>query len=161
MNHHIYLLLGSNLGDSAAHLANARQLLQSACGPLLNASALYRTAAWGVTDQPDFLNQALLINTALQPQALLQTVLRIEQEIGRVRLQKWGARTIDIDIIFYDSLVVRSPSLIIPHPELQNRRFALTPLAEIAGEYLHPILNKTVHELLLSCPDTSPVEKAS
>lgn len=159
MNHPIYLLLGSNLGDNAAHLANARQLIQSACGPLLKASALYRTAAWGVTDQPDFLNQALLIQSALTPQALLQTILLIEQDIGRVRLQKWGARTIDIDIIFFDSLVVNSPELSIPHPEVQNRRFVLTPLAEIAGNVLHPVLKKTVNELLLTCPDTSPVEK--
>ena len=158
MNHQIFLLLGSNLGDRAAHLARARRHLQVACGPVVKTSGIYRTAAWGVTDQPDFLNQALQIQSTLNPKALLQTVLRIEQEIGRVRLQKWGARIIDIDIIFFDQLTVQSPELVIPHPELQNRRFALVPMNEIAAGMLHPVLNKTVQELLQQCPDTTAVE---
>jgi 2-amino-4-hydroxy-6-hydroxymethyldihydropteridine diphosphokinase len=86
-------------------------------------------------------------------------VLRIEQEIGRVRLQKWGARTIDIDILFYDDLTVQTPELIIPHPELQNRRFVLAPMSEIAGGLRHPVLNKTIQELLLLCRDTSSVAR--
>jgi len=158
MNHRIFLLLGSNLGDRAANLARARRHLQTACGPILKASALYTTAAWGVTDQPDFLNQAILIESTLDPQALLETVLRIEQEIGRVRLQKWGARTIDIDILFFDETIIQTPGLVIPHPELQNRRFALVPLNEIDAALVHPVLNKTIQELLDLCPDTSAVE---
>jgi len=158
INHRIFLLLGGNLGDRAANLARARRHLQITCGPILKASAIYTTAAWGVTDQPDFLNQALLIESDLAPKALLQTVLRIEQEIGRVRLQKWGARTIDIDILFFDELTVQTPELVIPHPELQNRRFALVPLSEIADSFVHPVLNKTIRELLLQCPDTAAVE---
>jgi 2-amino-4-hydroxy-6-hydroxymethyldihydropteridine diphosphokinase len=157
MNHRIYLLLGSNLGDRAANLARARRHLQVTCGPILEASMLYATAAWGVTDQPDFLNQAILIESSLDPQALLQTVLRIEQEIGRVRLQKWGARTIDIDILFFDHLTVQTPELVIPHPELQNRRFALVPMSEISATFMHPVLNKTIQELLHLCPDSSAV----
>lgn len=158
MNDCIFLLLGSNLGDRAANLARARRHLQIACGPILKTSAIYTTAAWGVTDQPDFLNQALCLQSILSPQALLQTVLRIEQEIGRVRLQKWGARTIDIDILFFGDRAVQTPELIIPHPELQNRRFALVPMNEMAGSFMHPVLNKTIQELLRICPDTSAVE---
>ena len=157
INHRIFLLLGGNLGDRAANLARARRHLQITCGPILKASAIYTTAAWGVTDQPDFLNQALLIESDLAPKALLQTVLRIEQEIGRVRLQKWGARTIDIDILFYDNIIIQTPDLVIPHPELQNRRFVLAPLAEIAGGLIHPLLNSSILELLHTCPDTSAV----
>ncbi|RDV15797.1 2-amino-4-hydroxy-6-hydroxymethyldihydropteridine diphosphokinase [Pontibacter diazotrophicus] len=153
----LYLLLGGNLGERSAYLADARKSIAAAVGPITQCSKLYETAAWGNTDQPAFLNQVLAVQTELAPEQVLQKVNAIEQELGRVRLAHWGARVIDIDILFYDQLVLQSQRLTIPHPQLHLRRFTLLPLAEIAPQLVHPVLGKTVEDLLENCPDTLEV----
>lgn len=143
-----YLLTGGNMGNREENLAQAREAIQEHCGKIKAASSLYETAAWGKTDQPSFLNQALYIETKLTPRQLLKQLLKIEEEIGRKRKEKYGPRIIDIDILFFNDEIYDSPSLKIPHPEIQNRRFVLAPLAEIAPEFVHPVLKKSITELL-------------
>ncbi len=149
-----YLLLGSNEGDRREWLKKAIAGIEAACGHIVNTSSVYETAAWGITDQADFLNMVVSITTTLTPQALLRSVLSIEQSLGRSRQVKWGPRIIDIDILFYDNMVMNTSGLIIPHPYLHERRFTLMPLAEIAPAYIHPRLKKPVSQLLSECPDT-------
>jgi len=153
-----YLSLGSNEGDRAALLESSITLLSRHCGMIEKTSAIYETAAWGLTDQPDFLNCVLLLKTDLSPADLLEAIHHIEAISGRNRIIKWGPRTIDIDILFYNDLILQSPSLTIPHPFLHERRFILTPLSEIAPSYIHPSLHKSVTELLETCPDPLQVK---
>ena len=152
-----YLLLGSNLGDRAAHLAGARRQLAATAGEIVAQSGLYETAAWGQENQPAFLNQALAVRTRLHPSELLAACLAAEQAAGRERHERWGSRTLDVDILFYGSQVIHSPNLTIPHPHLSERRFALAPLADIARALRHPESGLTVAELLARCPDPLPV----
>jgi 2-amino-4-hydroxy-6-hydroxymethyldihydropteridine diphosphokinase len=154
-----YLLIGGNLGDRAAYLAEAVNQISARCGRVTNTSSLYETAAWGNTNQPAFFNQAICVETMLDPETLLELLLAIELEMGRVRTQKYGPRTIDLDILMIDDTILDTPTLTVPHPQLQNRRFALLPLVEIAPELHHPLLDKTIDELLLNCPDTLDVQK--
>lgn len=157
--HTTLLLLGSNQGDRMQFLAQARQQLHAAAGPVTKESAIYETAAWGLEDQPAFLNQVLQLETSLQPEALLTEIHRIEKSLGRVREVKWAARVIDIDILYYDALVMATPRLQLPHPYLQDRRFTLLPLVEVAPNWVHPVLRKTNQALLAECPDTLPVSR--
>lgn len=143
----VYLLLGSNLGNRKEILDKAVELLSQKIGLIILQSKDYETAPWGVTDQPDFLNLAVSIHTKLKPLEILEITQSIENQLGRVRKEKWGARLIDIDILFYGNEIIDEPILKIPHPLLQERDFALTPLTEIAPNFVHPILGKTVLEL--------------
>ena len=154
-----YLLLGSNIGDRAAHLRQAQVQLAATTGEIVAFSAFYETAAWGLENQPAFLNQALAIRTALDAPALLSACLAAEQQAGRERQQRWAARTLDVDILLYGNAIIQTPTLTVPHPALPGRRFALTPLAEIAPQLVHPQLGQTVAELLASCPDPLAVIK--
>ncbi len=154
-----YLLLGSNIGDRAAHLQQARRTLAATAGTVVAASAFYETAAWGLEDQPAFLNQVLAVCTALDAPALLAACLATEQQAGRERMQRWAARTLDVDILFYGDAIIDTPTLSVPHPALPGRRFALTPLAEVAPQLVHPQLGQTVSELLATCPDPLAVQR--
>lgn len=155
----IYLLLGSNLGDRLENITRARQEISRHVGPIITTSSLYKTAAWGKTEQPDFYNQVLELTTILSPYALLNKILEIEKHVGRVRNERWGPRIMDIDILFYGDMIVSTEYLTIPHPEIQNRKFTLLPLAEIARNLIHPKIKKTIQEILLESDDTLPVEK--
>jgi len=155
----VFLLLGSNLGDRPQVLAAAREMIAGQAGSLTAQSAIYETEPWGITDQPAFLNQVLEITTSLLPEDLLRIILNIEHDLGRVRYERWGARVIDIDILYFEQTVLDSARLTLPHPRIQDRRFVLAPLAEIAPDFMHPLLQKTSSQLLQQCPDTSAVSK--
>jgi 2-amino-4-hydroxy-6-hydroxymethyldihydropteridine diphosphokinase len=156
-----YLLIGGNRGHREGFLAAAREKIKNNCGTLVQTSSLYETAAWGLEEQDAFLNQALEIETALPAEELLESVLSIEEQLGRVRETKYGPRIIDIDILLYNNEVVEKEGLSVPHPQLPNRRFALAPLAEIAPDHVHPVLQKTVQQLLEECSDRLDVHKIS
>lgn len=157
----LYLLLGANLGDRHHTLAQARQQLAQHLGAVLQTSTIYETAAWGLTDQPAYLNQVFLLETARSPEAVLAETQAIEQALGRVRAERWGARVIDIDLLFYNDLILNTPALTLPHPYLHLRRFTLQPLADIAPDLVHPVLKQTIRQLLDACPDESQVIKFS
>jgi len=154
-----YLLTGGNMGNREKNLARAKTLIAEKAGKVTRASALYETEAWGKTDQPSFYNQALEVETALPPKDLLKLLLDIEKKLGRQRDEKYGPRIIDIDILLYADQICNDPQLSIPHPELQNRRFALTPLAEIGPGLVHPVFKKSITELLAICTDTLEVTR--
>ena len=154
-----YLLLGANLGDRVTTLRRAVDLIAERVGTVVQQSAVYETAPWGVTDQPTFLNQVIAVQTDVSPEETLVRTQAIEQELGRVRHEKWGARLIDIDILYYDKLVLHSATLMVPHPYLHERRFTLVPLAEIAPDFVHPVLHKTTYELLNELSDDNPVSR--
>lgn len=154
-----YLLTGGNQGDRLLYLQQALDLLNRHGGKVINQSPVYETAAWGNEQQNAFLNQALELDTVLRAHELMTKLLWIETQMGRQRLQKYGPRTIDIDILFFNADVYAIPELIIPHPELQNRRFVLQPLSDIAAGFIHPVFQKSVYQLLQECPDELPVKK--
>ena len=154
-----YLITGGNIGNRQEELNNAARLIQERCGTIIDRSSLYETAAWGKTDQESFLNQALVLETTLNARDLLNEILYIENLMGRDRVEKYGPRIIDIDIIFFNHQVIRENGLIIPHPEMAKRRFVLEPLNQVIPAYIHPIYYKTVSELLDQCDDSLPVKK--
>lgn len=149
----VHLLTGANLGDCPTTLAQARQLLEERVGPVIKASKLYETAPWGDVDQPNYLNQALEMETNLSPAELLKTIKTIEKELGRTNTEKWKARIIDIDVLFYAHLKISTPELTIPHAHIHRRNFVLIPLMEIAPLKKHPVLGKTIEELYLESED--------
>jgi 2-amino-4-hydroxy-6-hydroxymethyldihydropteridine diphosphokinase len=156
----IYLLLGSNLGNRRSALSQATDYLREAIGPLIDQSSVYETAPWGLSDQPAFLNQVLGMNTNQLPFQLLAITQGIEKKMGRKKKEKWGARSIDIDILYYGDQQIQSELLNIPHPYLHERRFTLVPLVEIAPDFVHPVLQVTQRTLLETCPDQGEVIKA-
>ncbi|MET3115297.1 2-amino-4-hydroxy-6-hydroxymethyldihydropteridine diphosphokinase [Pedobacter sp. CG_S7] len=156
----VYLLLGSNLGERDLLIEEAIVHINKRIGPINLRSSFYETKAWGKVDQPAFLNLALAVETSLTALEVLSSVLEIEKELGRVRLEKWGERLIDIDLIFYNDAIINLPGqLQIPHPEMHNRRFVMVPMAEIAGAVQHPVFKKSVTELLQSLSDNLAVLK--
>ena len=153
-----YLLLGSNQGDRQLFLTNAQIQIAAKIGEIVQKSGVYETAAWGLENQAAFLNQVLEVTTPLAPAALLTQINLIEKELGRERKIRWDSRVIDIDILYYNDLTLQTENLVIPHPELQNRRFTLVPLTEIAPDFVHPVLKKTNQMLLSACPDKLEVQ---
>lgn len=147
MAHTVYLALGANLGDRQANLRAARAALSPQVS-VLEASPVYETPPWGITDQPAFLNQALRGETDLPPLELLAFLKRLESELGRVPGVRYGPRAIDLDILFYDNLVFDEQGLTIPHPRLHERGFVLMPLGDIAPNLVHPLIGRTVQEML-------------
>lgn len=154
-----FLLLGSNLGDRLRNLLLARKTIEKTTGKVVSASGFYETEPWGNKEQPCFINQALILDTSLAPTTLLKTLLDIELEYGRKREQKWGARTLDIDILFFDDLIISQEELKLPHQELHNRNFVLAPMAEIAPDFIHPVFNVSIKTLFERCEDTLEVKR--
>ncbi|MFA6058030.1 MAG: 2-amino-4-hydroxy-6-hydroxymethyldihydropteridine diphosphokinase [Taibaiella sp.] len=146
--HSVYLLTGSNQGNRKEQLEQSIAELELHAGTIVKASAMYETEAWGIEGLPAHLNQALLLQTKLNPTELLSVIHKIENKLGRVRQQKWGVRAIDIDIIYFDNIILDLPQLAIPHPLMQQRNFVLAPLAEISPDFVHPILLQTNKQLL-------------
>lgn len=155
------LILGTNLGNKLANIETAIHYLQQQFGKVFIKSNVYETAAWGNTNQPNFLNQVLQFNTNITAQDALQIVLQIEKQMGRERLEKMGPRIIDIDILFYGNEIINLPNLNVPHPHIAQRKFVLLPLAEIDAAHKHPVLQKTMIQLLQACKDELDVKKFS
>lgn len=150
-----YILLGSNLGDRFVQISKATDLVAKKAGKLIAMSSVYETEPWGFTHEIPFLNQAMSILTNEQPGDLMKILLSIEKEMGRVRKDiGYIARNIDIDLLLYGMDIIYQKGLVIPHPRLCERRFALVPLAEIASDVRHPLKNKSIRQLLEECPDT-------
>ncbi|MEP6928328.1 MAG: 2-amino-4-hydroxy-6-hydroxymethyldihydropteridine diphosphokinase [Ginsengibacter sp.] len=154
----VYVLTGGNLGNRLANLENAKEYLKKETGNILRSSAIYETQAWGNTEQPDFYNQVHIINTKLSPEQIMQKILKIEEQMGRVRTIKNASRVIDIDILFFNNDVINKKDLIIPHEEISNRRFVLIPLNELSSGLVHPVFHKSISELLSTCKDTLSVK---
>lgn len=157
----VYLLIGSNEGDRLNQLTLACQLLAEKAGTLINHSSIFETASWGIEDLPPHYNQALLLQTKMNAEDLLKLIHEIEHELGRKRQIKWGLRSIDIDIIYFNSEVINTPNLTIPHALMQERNFVLAPLVEIAPDFIHPVFLKTNAELLQLSKDKLSVKKVS
>ena len=154
-----YLLLGSNMGNSKKQLLAAQKHIEKKIGTIVRSSSVYRTAAWGRTTQPDFLNQVIIVETGLEAPTIMDTTLMIEQKMGRIRTQKNAPRIIDIDILFFNKAVIAEAKLEVPHPRIRERRFVLTPLNELSPNLIHPVHKKTIHQLLRVCPDKLAVKK--
>ena len=156
----ILLLLGSNLGNRQLVLHEARINISKNIGEIVRKSSVYETAPWGFNVSELFLNQVVEIKTPLQPDVLLTRLLEIETSMGRLRNRKtYQSRIIDLDILFYNDLVISEPDLVLPHPRLHLRRFTLIPLNELASELVHPVFGKTINTLLAECKDSLVVNK--
>jgi 2-amino-4-hydroxy-6-hydroxymethyldihydropteridine diphosphokinase len=162
INNTLILSLGGNVGDVRTVFEVAINKIELELGEVLKQSSKYKTAAWGVENQPDFLNQVLLVKTKLNPEECLQKILALEVTLGRVRTgKKWTERIIDIDILFFNQKIIDLPTLKIPHPFIQERNFILFPLAEIAADFIHPQLNKAISTLKNECEDKLEIIKES
>jgi len=149
---HVYLALGSNIEPRERYLCRAVDLLKQV-GAIEKLAPLYETSPYGIAQQPYFLNSALLLKTVQEPLALLRTLKELELRLGRRHRQRWGPREIDLDIIFYDQLILLSDELIIPHPDYRNRRFVLQPLVDMAPSFVAPDAGEPLKSLLAQCPD--------
>lgn len=155
----LYLGIGGNSGNRRAFLTKAKKLIGINIGVIKNESSIYQTAAWGKTDQQDFYNQAIFVLTNLPAQEVLLQCLKIEESIGRVRVEKWCSRIIDIDVLFYNNDIIKTKNLSVPHPHIQDRNFVLAPMQEIAPHYIHPVLRKKIFTLYHNSPDKLAVKK--
>lgn len=151
------LLLGGNLGNRELALAQAMEKVEELAGEITAHSSIYESEPWGFEDKNRFLNQAVKVNTELNPKQLLSTLLEIEQSLGRVRTGQLSARTIDLDILFYGNEKINTETLTIPHPRISERLFTLLPLAEVTDNKPLPVLKTTAQELIKNCPDKSEI----
>ena len=153
-----FLSLGGNLGNTKEIFEQTYPLIEKKIGRILQKSSLYQTAAWGLTEQADFLNQVIEIETAQNPEEILTNLLAIELHFGRVRDVKWGPRSIDLDLLLHGNQQVKTAQLMLPHPRMQDRKFILIPLVEIAPDIIHPTLGQSAKELLAHTTDTNAVK---
>lgn len=156
----LFLSLGGNLGNTREIFEGAYPLIEKKIGKISVYSSIYQTQAWGPIPQADFLNQVLLVNTSLKAGACLAEILEIEREFGRERKERWGPRTLDLDILYYGDKVIAESDLSIPHPRIAERKFILTPLAEIAPTFTDPASRKTMVTLLADCSDKGQVNRS-
>ena len=160
MRHTAYIGIGSNLESPAENCLKAVEHLNSHSDlTLVERSSLYQSEPFGMTDQDWFVNSVIQLTTSLSPEELLQTCLSIEQALGRTRTEKWEPRIIDLDILFYDDLILKQDGLEIPHPGIPERSFVLVPMNEIAPEFIHPLLKKSMRILLAEIPKPQPVNR--
>jgi len=158
----LYILLGGNLGDKQLIFSEARAMLSQQVGTITNQSAIYETEPWGFESTDIFWNQAIEMSTDLSPEEVLQQTKQIEQALGRIRkANQYDSRTIDIDILFYGDQIIELKNLIVPHPRIQERKFALAPLSEINPKLIHPVFLKNIQQLLEECTDPLKVEKVT
>ncbi|MCK5170064.1 MAG: 2-amino-4-hydroxy-6-hydroxymethyldihydropteridine diphosphokinase [Bacteroidales bacterium] len=156
----VYLLIGGNLGDRYKLIASAKQSITKKIGKIVKESSIYETAPWGFESEQDFLNQVVHISTNLTPKDVLNKCLEIEKELGRNReSEQYSSRTMDVDILFYNDEIIQLWNLIIPHEQLHKRRFTLEPLVEIAPGLIHPVIKKSISDILKECKDNSEVRK--
>ena len=153
----VYLQLGSNIGDRLDNLDQSIKIITERIGNVLEKSSVYESTPWGVENQRNFLNQVIFVKSNFDPYTILDLVLQIEKDMGRIRIEKWGERIIDIDILFIDDLIIESENLCIPHEFIAKRKFVLQPMCEIAPGFIHPKLNKTIIQLLEECIDDEKV----
>ena len=153
----VYLQLGSNIGDRLDNLDQSIKIITERIGNVLEKSSVYESTPWGVENQRNFLNQVIFLKSNFDPYTILDLVLQIEKDMGRIRIEKWGERIIDIDILFIDDLIIESENLCIPHEFIAKRKFVLQPMCEIAPVFIHPKLNKTISQLLEECIDEEKV----
>ena len=154
---HVFLSLGGNLGNTQEIFEACYPMIENKVGVILQQSSLYRTAAWGLQDQADFTNQVILVETTLNPHTILTEIQAIEKALGRERKITWGPRTLDLDILFIDQQIIQTTVLQVPHPHIQDRKFVLIPMEEIAGNFKHPVFNKSMVELLEETTDETAV----
>lgn len=156
----IYIGIGGNIGRRERFITAAVQLIATEIGRVTAESQLYKTAPWGMDDADDFLNAVIEVHTDLDAETIMQTLLRIEHRLGRKRSAsgKYTSRTIDLDLLFYGQELIKTATLTVPHPQLENRRFVLQPLAEIAPALIHPMLKRSMRDLLSDCADETKIE---
>lgn len=154
----VIILLGGNIGDTLFYLKESIRRLENHNCVITKQSEIYETEAWGVENQNNYYNQALEISTSLSPNEVLILCQKIENQLGRIRKERWGARTIDIDLIFYNQLIIDTPTLTIPHPRYHLRNFVLFPLADVIPDYVCPIFKTTILKIVSSSLDQSQVK---
>ncbi len=153
----VFLSLGSNMGNRLKYLTDAIDIIEKKIGLVTKKSSVYESEPWGNKNQNAFYNQIISIQTSLDARILLNTILNIEVELGRKRIEHWGPREIDVDILFYNSQIINDKDLVVPHPEIANRMFVLMPMTELAPGFIHPIIKKSIRDLMRACSDTSNV----
>jgi len=153
----VYILLGSNIGERKSYIAKSMEQIEENIGKIIIESSIFETIPWGNENQNNFLNSVIKINTTLDAFRILKKSQEIENNLGRERVEKWGERTIDIDILFYNNEIINTTKLNIPHPLIQKRKFVLVPLSEIAPNYIHPTFKKNISTLLSECKDNQKV----
>ncbi|HEX7367804.1 MAG TPA: 2-amino-4-hydroxy-6-hydroxymethyldihydropteridine diphosphokinase [Pelobium sp.] len=154
----VFLALGGNLGNRVKNIEKALALIEQSVGSLTKVSSMYETAPWGKSEQANFLNMVVRVSTSFSAIEVLNKIQKIETDLGRIRKETWGARTMDLDILFFNDEVIESERLIIPHALMHERKFVLIPMEEIAPGFVHPIFNKTIKQLLLMCKDNLNVK---
>lgn len=160
INNTVYLIIGSNVGNREYYLSNALNLISTCIGVIETQSGVYETEAWGIKNNTAYLNQCIKVNTSLNAINTLKQCLQIETKLGRIRsTERYAARIIDIDILLFNSDIIKQPNLEIPHPRIQERNFVLIPLCEIAANLIHPVYSCTFYELLNKCTDTLKVNR--